>query len=114
MKTTILPAFLVFGLVSVALAADPPAGLDPALLTKPPTDSWPTYHGDYSGRRYSTLSQINTDNVKGLSLAWIYRANTSSQGAVTGAKGRTRRRREVAASASTSSPRRSSSTASCT
>ena len=84
MKTTILPAFLVFGLVSVALAADPPAGLDPALLTKPPTDSWPTYHGDYSGRRYSTLSQINTDNVKGLSLAWIYRANTSSQGAVTG------------------------------
>ena len=87
MKTTILPAFLVFGLVSVALAADPPAGLDPALLTKPPTDSWPTYHGDYSGRRYSTLSQINTDNVKGLSLAWIYRANTSSQGAVTGGEG---------------------------
>ena len=87
MKTTILPAFLVFGLVSVALAADPPAGLDPALLTKPPTDSWPTYHGDYSGRRYSTLSQINTDNVKGLSLAWIYRANTSPQGAQTGGEG---------------------------
>ena len=87
MKTTILSALLVFGLVSVARAADPPAGLDPALLTKPPTDSWPTYHGDYSGRRYSTLSQINTDNVKGLSLAWIYRANTSSQGAVTGGEG---------------------------
>ena len=30
-------------------------GLDQALLLKPPTDAWPTYHGDYSGRRYSTL-----------------------------------------------------------
>ena len=87
MKTPILSAFLVFGLASVAPAADPPSGLDPALLTKPPTDSWPTYHGDYSGRRYSTLSQINTDNVKGLSLAWIYRANTSPQGAQTGGEG---------------------------
>jgi alcohol dehydrogenase (cytochrome c) len=82
-----LTAFLVFGLVSVALAADPPAGLDPALLTKPPTDSWPTYHGDYSGRRYSTLNQINADNVKGLSLAWIYRANTRMEGAITGGEG---------------------------
>jgi alcohol dehydrogenase (cytochrome c) len=69
MKTPMLPAFLVLGLASGALAADVPRGLDPALLTKPPTDSWPTYHGDYSGRRYSTLSQINADNVKGLSLA---------------------------------------------
>jgi len=87
MKTTMLPAFLVLGLASGALAADVPRGLDPALLTKPPTDSWPTYHGDYSGRRYSTLSQINADNVKGLSLAWIYRANTSPQGAMTGGEG---------------------------
>jgi len=87
MKTPIFSAFLAFGLVSGALAADPPLGLDPALLTKPPTDSWPTYHGDYSGRRYSTLNQINTDNVKALSLAWIYRANTSPQGAQTGGEG---------------------------
>jgi acido-empty-quinoprotein group A len=87
MKTPMLPAFLVLGLASGALAADVPRGLDPALLTKPPTDSWPTYHGDYSGRRYSTLSQINADNVKGLSLAWIYRANTSAQGAQTGGEG---------------------------
>lgn len=82
-----LPAFLVLALASGALAADVPRGLDPALLTKPPTDSWPTYHGDYSGRRYSTLNQINADNVKGLSLAWIYRANTSPQGAMTGGEG---------------------------
>ena len=47
MKTPILPAFLVLGLVSVALAADPPSGLDPALLTKPPTDSWPRMLSKY-------------------------------------------------------------------
>src|SRR4029077_8321017 len=47
--------------------------LDPALLTKPATDAWPTYHGDYSGRRFSTLTQINESNVKHLTLAWIFR-----------------------------------------
>ena len=33
--------------------------LDPALLTKPAVDAWPTYNGDYSGRRFSTLNKIN-------------------------------------------------------
>lgn len=62
-------------------------GLDPSLLLKPPTDAWPTYHGDYSGRRYSTLKQINAENVKNLSLAWIYRANTSPARAIIGGEG---------------------------
>jgi alcohol dehydrogenase (cytochrome c) len=52
-----------------------------------PTDSWPTYHGDYSGRRYSTLKQVNTANVKGLTLAWVYRINTSRAGAIVGGEG---------------------------
>ena len=50
----------------------------------PPVDSWPTYHGDYSGRHYSTQGQITPANVKGLSLAWIYRATNNTQGAITG------------------------------
>lgn len=50
-------------------------GLDPALLTKPATDAWPTYHGDYSGRRYSVLDQINQSNVGRLTLEWFYKAN---------------------------------------
>jgi alcohol dehydrogenase (cytochrome c) len=50
--------------------------LDPALLLKPPTDAWPTYNGDYSGRRFSTLTQINQATIKNLNLAWIYRANS--------------------------------------
>ena len=50
-------------------------GLDPAALLKLPTDTWPTYNGDYSGRRFSPLSQINSGNVGSLALAWAYKAN---------------------------------------
>jgi alcohol dehydrogenase (cytochrome c) len=57
-------------------------GLDPAKLLKPPTDTWPTYNGDYSGRRYSTLSQINSSNVKNLRLAWMYRLAPGPEGIV--------------------------------
>ena len=48
-------------------------GLDPALLHEPPVKSWPTYNGDYSGRRFSELKQINSSNVQNLSLAWASR-----------------------------------------
>jgi len=45
-------------------------GLAPVELLKPLKDSWPTYNGDYSGRRYSVLKDVNTSTVKNLSLAW--------------------------------------------
>jgi alcohol dehydrogenase (cytochrome c) len=47
-------------------------GLDPELLLQPPTNAWPSYNGDYSGRRYSTLSRINRQNVNTLTLAWAF------------------------------------------
>src|SRR5437763_92053 len=47
-----------------------------ALQAQPPADSWPMYHGDYSGRRFSTLDQINASNVKSLGLAWVYRSGS--------------------------------------
>jgi alcohol dehydrogenase (cytochrome c) len=33
------------------------------------TDSWPTYNGDFSGRRFSPLAKINDRNVNQLTLA---------------------------------------------
>jgi acido-empty-quinoprotein group A len=48
-------------------------GLTPSELLKPPADSWPTYNGDYSGRRFSPLTQIDSSNVHTLSLAWATR-----------------------------------------
>jgi acido-empty-quinoprotein group A len=48
-------------------------GLSHAGLLQPAPDTWPTYNGDYSGRRYSELNQINAANVHELSLAWTTR-----------------------------------------
>jgi len=36
---------------------------------------WPTYNGDYSGRRYSPLTKINANNINSLTLAWVNRSN---------------------------------------
>lgn len=50
--------------------------LNPAAILHPPKDTWPTYNGDYSGKRFSQLRQINSTNVKDLKLAWEYHAET--------------------------------------
>jgi alcohol dehydrogenase (cytochrome c) len=61
--------------------------LSPAKLLQPATDSWPTYNGDYSGRRFSTLTKINATNVGALSLAWMYRLNLGAAGPAGGGGG---------------------------
>jgi glucose dehydrogenase len=68
--------FLIVSPVVIACAALFGQGLDPVKLLKPPTDTWPTYNGDYSGRRFSPLKQINAENVRDLGLAWVYHADT--------------------------------------
>src|SRR5437667_8427058 len=34
-----------------------------ALVRTPPGADWPSYNGDYTGRRYTALDQINSANV---------------------------------------------------
>jgi len=63
-------------LTALLAAALPGQGLEAAKLLKLPTDTWPTYNGDYSGRRYSPLTQVNSSNVGSLTLAWAFRANS--------------------------------------
>jgi acido-empty-quinoprotein group A len=65
-----------------SLAAQGP--LDPSLLLKPPADAWASYHGDYTGRHYSPLKQIDTSNAKALSMAWFYRTTASTDNAIVG------------------------------
>jgi alcohol dehydrogenase (cytochrome c) len=75
-------AFLV---AVIALNAIAPAGVmlaqgvDEQMLLHPPVDSWPGYHGDYSGRRHSSLTQITPQNVKNLSLAWAFQTEQLAQ-----------------------------------
>ncbi|HEV2274453.1 MAG TPA: acido-empty-quinoprotein group A [Acidobacteriaceae bacterium] len=61
-------AALTIALVSPVIAQN----VDSTMLLKPPADSWPSYHGDYSGKRHSSLTQINAQNVGNLSLAWAF------------------------------------------
>jgi alcohol dehydrogenase (cytochrome c) len=74
-------------LATAALAAAAPAprhvSLDAHDLGKPPVNAWPTFNGDYSGRRYSTLTRIGPGNLKQLALQWVYRI--TSVGAQRGA-----------------------------
>lgn len=51
--------------------------VDSAMLLKPPANSWPSYHGDYTGQRHSKLTQITPQNVKNLTLAWAFQTQHS-------------------------------------
>jgi len=62
-------------------------GLSSADLLKPLTNDWPTYSGDYSGKRYSKLTQVNQSNVKNLTLAWTSRMTAGAGNAGGGGRG---------------------------
>ena len=71
---TIKRLLLALSLASLPLVPSSSAARDaasiPRDLLKPLADSWPTYSGDYTGRRYSALTQVNRLTVKNLTLAW--------------------------------------------
>ena len=73
-----------FLLVSTVVAMATPGvlraqGVHQQMLLHPPADSWPGYHGDYSGRRHSALNQITPQNVKNLTLAWAFQTQQAMQ-----------------------------------
>ena len=47
----------------------------PKELLHPTTDAWLTYHGDYTGRRHSSLRQITPENVGRLKQVWRFQAS---------------------------------------
>ena len=61
--------------LALAWAAQAPPPATPASSR---TDAWPSFNGDLSGRRFSTLTKVNDRNVKNLSLAWSYRVTGTS------------------------------------
>src|SRR5947209_3650396 len=48
------------------------------------TDAWPSYNGDYTGRRFSPLTKVTDKNVQHLSLAWSYRLSAPGAGPIMG------------------------------
>ncbi len=53
------------------------------LLVQTPGENWTSYNGDYSGRRYSGLSEINPGNLGGLRAEWVFHARNSARLEVT-------------------------------
>ena len=39
-------------------------------------DDWPTYNGDYTGRRFSSLTQITPQNAEHLQAQWVFHTKT--------------------------------------
>lgn len=53
------------------------------LLTTPVGENWPSYNGDYTGRRYSSLREINRANVAQLRAAWVFHPGNTQRLEVT-------------------------------
>jgi alcohol dehydrogenase (cytochrome c) len=80
----------VFACLSARAGTDPPAGISTAinvraedLVVQPPAANWISYNGDYSGRRYSSLAEINPGNLAGLRAEWVFHARDSKRLEVT-------------------------------
>ncbi len=73
--TSIFTPTLLLACLPAALLAQ---GVVPETLLHPPQDTWPGYHGDYSGKRHSSLTQITPQNVPELGLAWIFQTGQSN------------------------------------
>ena len=53
------------------------------LLTTPVGENWPSYNGDYTGRRYSSLREIHRANVAQLRAAWVFHPGNTQRLEVT-------------------------------
>src|SRR5215469_8725959 len=53
------------------------------LAAQPVGENWTSYNGDYTGRRYSRLQQINNRNVVQLRAAWVFHPGNSQNLEVT-------------------------------
>lgn len=49
----------------------------PQLLSRSVADDWPSYNGDYSGRRFSSLTQITPQNVAQLRAQWVFHSRNA-------------------------------------
>lgn len=49
------------------------------LLADPVGANWTSYNGDYSGRRYSSLREVNSENAARLRAAWVFHPGNSQR-----------------------------------
>jgi alcohol dehydrogenase (cytochrome c) len=58
-------------------SADAVVDVQPSqLLSQTITGNWPSYNGDYTGRRFSSLTQITPQNAGHLQAQWVFHTKT--------------------------------------
>jgi alcohol dehydrogenase (cytochrome c) len=82
MKKTPSLRLAALALLGTALGAGTLAAqtVDTQRIENPSPNDWLTYHGSYDSHHYSALTQINTQNVKNLQVAWIHIPGRSTRG----------------------------------
>jgi hypothetical protein len=53
------------------------------LLSHTIKENWLSYNGDYTGRRYSSLAQIDSENVRKLRAQWVFHSKSANKLEVT-------------------------------
>lgn len=66
--------------LSATVLAATTVAVDPKAIGKTPVNEWTTFNGDYSGQRYSTLTQITPANVSQLTRQWVYKIAVDGAG----------------------------------
>lgn len=84
------PAAIIIFLLAVCMqwltAQEPPSSGSSVLQVKPEDllaspvgENWPSYNGDYTGRRFSSLREITKANVAQLRAAWVFHPGNSQR-----------------------------------
>ena len=83
-RNSLAAAVVGLSLLSMSAQDAPPttAGVNldvsPQRLSLQPAGAdWLSYNGDYTGRRYSSLEEINPGNVSHLRTQWVFHARNS-------------------------------------
>ena len=71
-RRALVPA-LVIAAVAAGAGISAQGTLAPERLREPLGREWPMHNGDYSGRRFSHLTALDTNTVERLTLAWVAR-----------------------------------------
>jgi len=80
----------ILALAAGYASAQSPPLVPPAALKQPLARDWTSYSGDYTGQRFSALTQVDRSNVMHLTLAWTARMSTNVQSTtiLTGGEGK--------------------------
>ncbi len=74
-----LKAFCLLLWIAAGALAEAQVTFDRLLNSAKEPQNWMTYSGDYAGRRFSPLNQVNTTNARSLTAKWVYQTGATGK-----------------------------------